>query len=131
MNMETMEFLEMCQNEAAQSAFLKAQKHISAHERIYASISGGADSDIMLDLLERARGDKVIDYVFFDTGVEYQATRDHLEYLENRYGIEIKRIKYTFYGWHISDLKIYDTPKELSDFGLKRPPQSWCYVEEL
>lgn len=47
------------------------------------------------------------------------------------------------YGWHISDLKIYDKPKPLSDFiGIKtirngfevrvleRPPQSWCYVEE-
>lgn len=32
------------------------------------------------------------------------------------------------YGWHISNLKIYDKPKELSEFGLKRPPQSWCYV---
>ena len=82
------------------------------------------------------------------------------------------------YGWHISDLKIYDKPKELSEFAvadkeaiqqceyreqsyyaftdtvyikngfyckkkddwcfgeckrkaLTRPPQSWCYVEEL
>ena len=48
------------------------------------------------------------------------------------------------YGWHISDLKIYDTPRELREFtGLRqtkfgaepvtitRPPQSWCYVEEL
>lgn len=53
-------------------------------------------------------------------------------------------------GWHISDLVIYDQPKELSDFHscsfcdyrgvcpdgswcqpLKRPPQSWCCVEEL
>lgn len=34
------------------------------------------------------------------------------------------------YGWHISDLKIYDEPIELSEFGLTRPPQSWCYVEE-
>ena len=79
------------------------------------------------------------------------------------------------YGWHISDLKVYDKPKELKRFGrfeceycgskkecfapetiydcslqridthqnnnnmyrcdgdflsLKRPPQSWCYVEE-
>lgn len=50
----------------------------------------------------------------------------------------------TAYGWHISDLVIYDKPKELSEFtGIKntrfggmpykmqRPPQSWCYVEEL
>lgn len=49
------------------------------------------------------------------------------------------------YGWHISELVIYDTPKELSDFyvediktfdcpslkRMKRPPQSWCYVEGL
>lgn len=69
------------------------------------------------------------------------------------------------YGWCISDLVIYDKPKELSEFyrvcekpecddcpylhfentpnsyegwcmvdektPLKRPPQSWCYVEEL
>lgn len=48
------------------------------------------------------------------------------------------------YGWHISDLKIYDKPRELWEFRkpeyptglrleddeIKRPPQSWCYVEE-
>lgn len=34
------------------------------------------------------------------------------------------------YCWHISDLIIYDKPKDLSDFGMKRPPQSWCYVEK-
>lgn len=36
----------------------------------------------------------------------------------------------SLYGWHISDLVIYDRPRELSEFGLKRPPQSWCYVKE-
>ena len=48
------------------------------------------------------------------------------------------------YAWHISKLEIYDTPKPLSEFTglrtkrdsmelymLERPPQSWCYVEEL
>ena len=41
------------------------------------------------------------------------------------------------YDWHISDLKIYDKPKQLSEFKcsrlkpLTRPPKSWCYVEEL
>lgn len=44
------------------------------------------------------------------------------------------------YAWHISDLKIYDKPKELSEFFtpmgkrpsymVERPPQSWQYVEE-
>lgn len=52
----------------------------------------------------------------------------------------------TLYGWHISDLKIYDKLKELSEFykscnkdansprtcngRRKKSPQSWCYVEE-
>ena len=33
------------------------------------------------------------------------------------------------YAWYISDLEILDKPKELSDFGLKKAPQSWRYVE--
>ena len=65
----------------------------------------------------------------------------------------------TLYGWNISDLKIYDKPKELREFirpcsysglcfsckrasfkasvnilcntEITRAPQSWCYVEEL
>ena len=66
----------------------------------------------------------------------------------------------TLYGWHITNLVIYDKPKELIDFYvwkkcnscrdtgyestaccydtdckvpavISRPPQSWCYVEEL
>ena len=37
----------------------------------------------------------------------------------------------TLYGWHIADLKIYDKPKCLADFGLTRAPQSWCYVKEV
>lgn len=60
------------------------------------------------------------------------------------------------YGWHISKLEIYDDPKQLNRFKpwnreckyndlgfaipncgtcqdciVKKPPQSWCYVEEL
>ena len=64
---------------------------------------------------------------------------------------------YDGYLWHISDLKIYDKPRELSEFRkpcdrfldcctcrrlvhteymscankLTRPPLSWCYVEDL
>ena len=73
--------------------------------------------------------------------------RTHLEYDKKAY------------GWLISDLVIYDKPKELREFKpynrteddckfsnlgyaipkcedchecyVKRPPQSWCYVEEL
>lgn len=65
----------------------------------------------------------------------------------------------TGYGWHISDLEIYDAPRELGELRracpnsfycescamyrkddgtcgneslqIKRAPQSWCYVEEM
>jgi hypothetical protein len=63
----------------------------------------------------------------------------------------------TGYGWHISGLLIYNQPKGLSEFqratdpcvfcmeriarectdckkfggNIKRPPQSWCYVEAM
>lgn len=33
------------------------------------------------------------------------------------------------YAWRISDLQIFDEPKDLSEFGLTRAPQSWCYCE--
>ena len=55
-----------------------------------------------------------------------------------------------FYGWHISDLVIYDNPRDLSEFekphdyldlsyskrnsffkGIRKGPQSWCYVNSL
>lgn len=32
-------------------------------------------------------------------------------------------------GWEIKRVVKLGTPKPLEDFGLKRPPQSWCYTE--
>ena len=43
--------------------------------------------------------------------------------------VEYGRGRNILHGWHISDLVIYSKPRLLSDFGLTRPPQSWCYVE--
>lgn len=34
------------------------------------------------------------------------------------------------YGLFISDVGKYERPIDISAFGLKRPPQSWCYVKE-
>ena len=83
-----------------------------------------------------------------------------LETAIDREDINIYAKGKTFYGWHISDLKIYDKPKELSEFYTKkkcnscnksgyestacmydedckvpmsitRAPQSWQYIEDL
>lgn len=92
--------------------------------------------------------------VALEAGIEIPGTcltdRQILEYLGNG-----KR----GFAWHISKLEIYDAPKSLSEFRricdkecncdgcakywanggdcginslqIKRPPQSWCYVEDL
>ena len=106
--------------------------------------------------------DKVYEYTFSHYEAEYRVT--HVEQ-EAMCLNQPELIQYgkgeTLYGWHISDLKIYDKPKELSEFRksgfmteeewlfnlypnthchydawakkfeITRPPQSWCYVEEL
>lgn len=76
-----------------QSAFLKANEKLQRHENIICSVSGGADSDIVIDLLERIGAGANIKYVFFNTGFEYQATKDHIKYLEKKYGIKISEEK--------------------------------------
>lgn len=62
------------------------------HPNAICSYSGGSDSDIMLDLIETARkffGLPPVHYCFFNTGLEMQATKDHVNYVEEKYGIEI------------------------------------------
>lgn len=77
-------------------AAIKTEDHITRQAqqggKIMVSISGGSDSDIMLDLFERiGYPDGLVYYAWFDTGMEYQATKRHLMYLEQRYGITIHR----------------------------------------
>ena len=67
-----------------------AKINSSIYKNGLCSVSGGADSDVMLDICWRCDKDNKIQYVWFDTGLEYQATKEHLKYLEEKYGIEIK-----------------------------------------
>lgn len=74
-------------------SFVKADSVINnpRYKSILCSVSGGSDSDIMLDLIYRVDLSKKVKYIWFDTGIEYQATKDHLDYLEQKYDIEIIR----------------------------------------
>ena len=40
------------------------------------------------------------------------------------------RVGESGYGWHITAPKLFDKPRELSEFGITRAPMSWCYVEQ-
>ncbi len=57
------------------------------------SISGGSDSDLVLDLIHMIDEKKKVIYYWIDTGLEYTATKEHLDFLEEKYGIEIQRLK--------------------------------------
>ncbi|MBQ2894959.1 MAG: ASCH domain-containing protein [Clostridia bacterium] len=109
------------------------------------------DALYMAYMARKYRDAKLVDEEFcVGTQVSYQEAYDYCE------GMTFGDI---FYGWHISNLVIYDKPKELNEFcrngecdkcgwfengkcykkseqstynnhRIKRPPQSWCYVEE-
>ena len=66
---------------------------IMRYDNILCSISGGSDSDVLLDLCERLDDEGKINYIFFDTGLEFNATKDHLKYLERKYDIRINIVK--------------------------------------
>lgn len=63
------------------------------YETILVSISGGSDSDDVLDLCTKLDINHKCKYFWCDTGLEYQATKDHLKFLESKYHVEIVRMK--------------------------------------
>ena len=94
-----------------------------------------------------------LDYVYYwNNGYEFETCLTYRQVADYGKGKPL-------YGWHISDLKIYDRPRELSEFSrpcsysglcfsckrtsfkkdgnllcntkITRPPQSWMYVEDL
>lgn len=66
---------------------------LKQHPNAICSYSGGADSDIMIDLIENARkmvpSLPPVKYVFFNTGLEMKATKDHVKATAEKYGVEI------------------------------------------
>lgn len=74
-------------------SFEKAKSVLSKYERPMCSISGGKDSDIMLDIIYTADTEHKVKYVWFNTGIEYSATKEHLRCLEDKYNIKVETIK--------------------------------------
>lgn len=67
-------------------------KRLKEHPNAICSYSGGADSDILIDLIERVR--KMyklppVKYAFFNTGLEMKATKNHVKTQAEKYGVEI------------------------------------------
>lgn len=71
-------------------------KRLVEHPHAICSYSGGADSDILIDVIERTRACfylPPIKYVFFNTGLEMKATKDHVKAQAQKYGVEIEEVR--------------------------------------
>lgn len=115
--------------------FIDEDEHISYSGR------GQVIGEFVCDNIEYAVPDynPVLQKFYYGYVVDLSPTCLTEEELQEYAGIK------PLYFWHIHDLKIYDTPKELGEFSreigrderviayskLTRPFQSWGYVEEL
>lgn len=67
------------------------------HPNAICSYSGGSDSDILLHMIEQAReilpSLPPVKYVFFNTGLEMEATKRHVQTMRKKYGVEIEEIR--------------------------------------
>lgn len=91
--MDLFELLDTCPDITIADAFIITHSKLKNYKNPVCSISGGSDSDMLLDLITKVDPEKKTTYVFFNTGLEYKATLEHLDYLEKKYNIEIVREK--------------------------------------
>lgn len=70
---------------------------LKQHPKAICSYSGGSDSDIMIDLIEKAReiapSLPKVKYVFFNTGLEMKAIKNHVKETAEKYGVEIEEVR--------------------------------------
>lgn len=72
--------------------FVLTKEKLEQYKRVAVEVSGGSDSDILIDLIEKLRGPaNVVYYVYYNTGLDFDATKVHLKELEQKYGIKIMR----------------------------------------
>ena len=69
------------------TSMCKAQRILMRSYYPVCSISGGSDSDIVLDLIHKVDEDGKVKYFWIDTGLEYSATKEHLDYLEQKLSV--------------------------------------------
>ncbi len=71
-------------------------RRLKEHPKAICSYSGGSDSDILIDLIERTRyvfSLAPVDYVFFNTGLEMKATKEHVKEIAKKYKVEIRECR--------------------------------------
>lgn len=83
-------------SEVILDSFVKADAILNSrkYKKVFVSVSGGADSDVVLDHTLRVTEDKsILTFGFFFTGLEYACTYEWLDSLRKKYSIDIKEYK--------------------------------------
>ena len=126
---ESIALREKADTERINNTLGKMAYYLSNHNSVCVSVSGGSDSDVIVHIIAtyfRQFLSKV-HFVFANTGIEYRATLDHLDYLRSKYGIEIDEVK----GMPIPvAVKKYGVPflsKKVSDYLGRLGKHGFCY----
>lgn len=120
----------MPDNQCVIDNIVKGWAHINSpkYKKILCTISGGSDSDDMMLITALCDVRGIVDYVFFNTGLEYKATHEHLREMEQTYNRTIRTVpavEYVAsavkkYGYPFLNKKpVSDNIKRLQKYGFK------------
>ncbi len=71
------------------NSWLVTDNKIKRSRKPFVAVSGGSDSDLVVHLCATLDEKGKVTYVFYDTGLETQATKRQIKFLEEKYGIQI------------------------------------------
>ena len=88
--MNLVELAEKSPNIEILNSWLVTDNKLKRSQKPFVAISGGSDSDLLMHLCATLDEKRKVTYVFFNTGLEFQATKNHIAYLEEKYGVKIE-----------------------------------------
>lgn len=80
-------------NPVIQNGAIKGFHILQRYDRPVCTVSGGSDSDVMMDLIIKLDPERKVDFVWCNPGLEYVATKRQIEYLENSYDRPIVKVR--------------------------------------
>lgn len=126
------EYLHLCENKVTMG------DGFDLWDKEYAVLNGKVIGEFVCDEIYTGKAETKEEAMSLYYDIAEQSCLSEHEFVDYWNGKDL-------YAWHISDLKIYNKPKELSDFKkptmptgleyenniIEKAPQSWGYVEEV
>ena len=100
-----------------------------AHALDSDNLSGKVVAKFTLNKVEEIKYSSYSEIYYIDESYEKSTTRIFIDSCLTLDELDDYSQGKSTYAWHISNLVIFDKSKELSEFGVKRSPQSWQFIE--